>query len=183
MVYRLAVSTGLRASELRSLTPESFDLDAEQPAVAVASAYSKRRRQDLQPIRADLAGLLRPWLARRPVAVPVFGKLPGGTARMLHTDLDAARAQWIRDAKTDAEREQRERMESPTRRIPLHGSKNGSSQTAKHAKWWQMMANGTPIAWPQRQGQKRPTATRRKWLLWQHFPIKKPHPRGCGYGG
>jgi len=67
MVYRLAVSTGLRASELRSLTPESFDLDAEQPAVAVGAAYSKRRRKDLQPIRRDVAELLRSWLAGRPV--------------------------------------------------------------------------------------------------------------------
>ena len=111
MVYRLAVSTGLRASELRSLTPESFDLTADPPAVAVGAAYSKRRRQDLQPIRPDLAALLRPWLAGRREGAPVFGNLPGGTARMLRSDLDAARTQWIASAKTDAEREQRERSD------------------------------------------------------------------------
>ena len=42
MAYRLAVGTGLRVSELRSLTPESFDLKSK--TVTVAAAYSKRRR-------------------------------------------------------------------------------------------------------------------------------------------
>jgi integrase len=108
MVYRLALGSGFRASELRSLTPESFDLDSDPPAVTVGAAYSKRRRQDLQPIRRDLADMLRPWLA---AGVPVFGKLPGGTARMLRTDLDAARAKWIDDAKTDAECDARQRSD------------------------------------------------------------------------
>jgi integrase len=59
MVYRLAFGTGFRAKELRSLTPESFELDGDTPAVIVA-AYSKHRRQDRKPIRQDLADLLRP---------------------------------------------------------------------------------------------------------------------------
>ena len=55
MLYTLAVSTGLRAGEIRSLTPTSFDLDADSPTVTVAAAYSKRRREDVQPIRGDFA--------------------------------------------------------------------------------------------------------------------------------
>jgi len=35
MLYRLTVGTGFRAGELRSLTPESFELDAEPPTVTV----------------------------------------------------------------------------------------------------------------------------------------------------
>jgi integrase len=107
MVYMLALGTGFRASELRSLTPESFDLDADPPTVAINAAYSKRRRQDLQPIRRDLVELLRPWLAGRPARVPVFGKLPGGTARMLRKDLEAARQVWLAEATTDVERQRR----------------------------------------------------------------------------
>jgi hypothetical protein len=44
MLYELAVETGLRANELRSLTRASFDFDV--PAVTLQAAYSKRRRVD-----------------------------------------------------------------------------------------------------------------------------------------
>jgi integrase len=64
MAYRVALGTGFRAKELRSLTPASFDLDADPPTVTVTAGYSKRRRLDVQPIRPDLAELLRPWLAK-----------------------------------------------------------------------------------------------------------------------
>ena len=47
MLYQLAMATGLRSSELRSLTPISFDLDASPPTVAIAAGYSKRRRHDI----------------------------------------------------------------------------------------------------------------------------------------
>ncbi len=44
LLYRVAVETGLRAGELRSLTRVSCDLDASEPTVTVAAGYSKRRR-------------------------------------------------------------------------------------------------------------------------------------------
>ena len=96
-----------RAGELRSLKLASFDLDSDPPTVTVDAAYSKRRRQDVQPIRPDLAELLRPWLAKRSAEGLVFGNLPGGTARMLRSDLAAARKMWISDAKNDPEEQAR----------------------------------------------------------------------------
>jgi integrase len=111
MVYRLALGTGFRANELRSLTPESFDLEGDAPTVSIAAGYSKRRRQDVQPIRADLAALLRPWLAAKPPRQRLFGKLPGNTARMLRGDLDAARAAWIDASRTDEAKAERERSD------------------------------------------------------------------------
>jgi integrase len=112
MVYRLALGTGFRADELRSLKPSSFDLDSDPPTVTVDAAYSKRRRQDVQPIRSDLTEILRPWLAEQPVGALVFGNLPGGTARMLRSDLAAARKKWIADAENDGEeQDRRERSE------------------------------------------------------------------------
>ncbi len=51
MLYMLATETGLRSSELRSLTLESFVLDGQYPTVTVAAAYSKHRRKDVQPVR------------------------------------------------------------------------------------------------------------------------------------
>jgi integrase len=104
MCYRLALSTGFRAKELRSLTPESFDLGGALPVVIVAAAYSKRRRVDRQPIRQDLADVLRPWLAGKPAGERLFGRLPGGTARMLRADLDAARRAWLKEAPSDEAR-------------------------------------------------------------------------------
>lgn len=55
--YRLAMATGLRASELRSLTRRSFDLDAA--TVSVQACYSKRRRRDVLPLPEWLVEALR----------------------------------------------------------------------------------------------------------------------------
>jgi len=111
MVYRLALGTGFRAKELRSLTPASFDLDATPPTVSVTAACSKRGRTDCQPIRQDLADLLRDWLDGRPTGEPLFASLPGNTARMLRSDLAAARKGWIKEATTPEETATREKSD------------------------------------------------------------------------
>ena len=55
MIYRLALGTGLRAKELRSLTPESFDLQSDPPALTLKAAHSKHpRRRTTDP--AGLGG-------------------------------------------------------------------------------------------------------------------------------
>ncbi len=90
-LYRLALGTGFRANELRTLSPERFDLDANTPTVTVAAAYSKRRRDDVQPIRPDLAEALRPWLATKPPGRPIFGNLTKHTNLLIQADLEAAR--------------------------------------------------------------------------------------------
>jgi integrase len=111
MVYRLALGTGFRAKELRSMTPASFDLDADPPTVTVTAAHSKRRRTDAQPIRRDLAERLRPWLAGRPRDERLFARLPKNTARMLRSDLKAARATWIEGAGSDREKAERKKSD------------------------------------------------------------------------
>ncbi len=110
MLYRLAVGTGLRAGELASLTPASFDLASEPPAIAVKAAYSKRRRDDRQPIRRDLADTLRPWLATKPAGAPVLA-MPARTADMIRSDLRRARALWLREGTDPAERRRRNRSD------------------------------------------------------------------------
>ena len=72
MLYRVATGTGFRVSELRSLTPSSFRLDDDPPAVVLQAAYSKRRREDIQPIRHDLGDLLRAWMNGKPTDTPAF---------------------------------------------------------------------------------------------------------------
>lgn len=90
MLYRIALGTGFRAGEIRSLTLQAFRLDDAPPSIAVAAAYSKHRRDDVQPIRPELAGALRPWLAARPGDGPVFGSMSSHTNLMIRADLEAA---------------------------------------------------------------------------------------------
>ena len=110
MAYRLAVGTGFRASELRSLKPESFDLAGGHPTVTVAAAYSKHRKDDVQPIGPDLAGTLVEWLRGKPRRLPVLG-LPPKTAEMMRKDLAEARTKWLEEASTPAQRQEREQSD------------------------------------------------------------------------
>ena len=114
MLYRLAVETGLRSTELRSLTVGSFAFDTDPPSVTVGAAYSKHRREDVQPIRPELAADLRKLFA---------GKMPGAIAfrsakgshlgGMIRSDLAAARAAWIAEAAADPT-EQKRRENDPS---------------------------------------------------------------------
>ncbi len=117
MLYRMAAMTGLRADELASLTPASFDLKADPPTVTIAAGYSKHRREDVLPLHLDLAARLRQWLterersqddqrailslnraadAKRERLFP--GTWPGKAAEMLRIDLDAAEIAYETDA-------------------------------------------------------------------------------------
>ena len=99
MLYRVAVSTGFRWSELASLTVGSFDLDAETPTVTVSAAYSKRRREDVQPLPADLAAdLIVHFGARLPSARAFNMPKTRMGADMMRADLKAARAAWLKAA-------------------------------------------------------------------------------------
>ena len=103
MCYRLAAATGFRASELRSLTTDSFDLDAVPPTCTVEAGYSKRRKRDVQPLPAALVEPLRAWLAGFDLGERVFSGIAGDTARMLRSDLTAARAAWLRASEQEPE--------------------------------------------------------------------------------
>lgn len=110
MCYRVAAGSGLRANELRSLTPESFNLNADPPTIIVKAGYSKRRQNDLQPISNGLSELLSPWLEKKSAGSSVFA-LPDKTAKMLHRDLKAARQAWLNEAKTEAAKSYREKSD------------------------------------------------------------------------
>ncbi len=92
-LYATACGTGFRAAALASLTPESFDLDADPPTVTLPARRNKSRKTRVQPLPADVAELLRDYLADKPAGRPVWG----GTwakdykgAEMLRLDLEAA---------------------------------------------------------------------------------------------
>jgi integrase len=89
VLYVLAARTGLRASELASLSPDSFDFGA--PSVTVEAAYSKHRRQDVQPLPADVADLLRRYVEGKPAHARLWpSSWPRRAAEMLRHDLVAA---------------------------------------------------------------------------------------------
>ncbi len=98
MLYRVATGTGFRKSELASLTRGCFNLGSRPPTVVVAAGYSKRRREDVQPIRSDLAALLKRWIKTRPDGEPVFSTMPEKLVHMIERDLRRARDMWVREA-------------------------------------------------------------------------------------
>jgi integrase len=96
LVYRLAVATGLRYSELSSIRPESFDLSGDRPTVTVTAGYTKNGDPATLPIPSDLAADLPPFLATVPAGSPVF-PLPEKGAKMIRADLARAKISY-RDA-------------------------------------------------------------------------------------
>lgn len=78
MLYRVAAFTGFRASELASLTPESFALDATPPTVTVLAKDAKGRREEAIPLGAAVVAAIRPWLAGKAAGQPLW---PGTWAR------------------------------------------------------------------------------------------------------
>ena len=122
MLYRVAVGTGLRASELASITPESFDLaDPARASVIVEAAYTKNGEQADQPITPDLAAAVAEYLKARTRGEPVW-RIPTRTATMLRRDLAAAREKWLAAAPTPRQQDERERSghltaEDPSGRV------------------------------------------------------------------
>lgn len=97
LIYRFALETGLRASEIRSLTRTSFDLRSDPPTVTVAAGYSKRKHEDTVILRPALAAELKLHLFKKRAGDRIFA-LPERAAEMLRKDLEAAEI----DYKTEA---------------------------------------------------------------------------------
>jgi hypothetical protein len=97
-LYATACGTGFRASALASLTPESFDLSAELPAVTLAARQNKSRKLKVQSLPPDLADLLRDYLRDRPTGQPVWGGTWASDhrgAEMLRGDLETAGIPYV----------------------------------------------------------------------------------------
>lgn len=106
--YRVAAETGFRASEISSLSPESFDLTANPPTVTVSAAYSKHKRMDVQPIRSEFADSLRGFLKGKKRGERLFPLPPKKAALLIRADLEVARARWIAEAPDEASRAKRQ---------------------------------------------------------------------------
>jgi integrase len=89
LCYRLAVASGLRLSEIRSLTRECLDANPERPTITVAACYTKNRKPMTLPLAADVATDLAAYVATMSAGSPIF-RLPEKGATMLRADLEAA---------------------------------------------------------------------------------------------
>ena len=95
-LYLTAMSTGLRVSELASLTPGSFDLKGDRPTVTVMAAYTKNRKMAVQPLPDDVATALAVYLRAKSQSQLVWpGTWIEKAAKMLRIDLEAAKVPYV----------------------------------------------------------------------------------------
>jgi len=112
ILYRVALATGFRASELAALRRRSFDITGDPPTASLAASETKNRKGAVQPLPRWLAELLGPFLELKTPDTPAFN-MPNlyNLAGMLRADLFAAREAWLNDAPTLGEREEREQSD------------------------------------------------------------------------
>lgn len=100
LLYRFAAETGLRANEIRNLKVRDFDFD--NLTVTAKAGYSKRRRDDVQPLRPDMAALLKDFFTGKMPNVKAFGgtckQLTKRTSDMIKVDLADAGIPYGDDA-------------------------------------------------------------------------------------
>ena len=96
LLYSIALQTGLRSNELRSLTLGKLHLDKKPPFVLVPSRSTKNKKPARQYLTQTLAGEFQDHAKSRPHGSPLFD-LPHETdmALMLRQDLENARRDWI----------------------------------------------------------------------------------------
>lgn len=90
LLYRLAIETGLRWSELRSLTKASFDLDGEYPNVTIKPEDEKAGRGATLNLRAELTEALKEYLTFQPSDARAFPMWIDKGADMIRRDMEAA---------------------------------------------------------------------------------------------
>ena len=110
-LYDLAIQTGLRSNEIRSLTSGNLYLEGPKPYVTCDGGDTKNSKDAKQYIRSDLAAELNTLVASNSPTASVFS-LPHETdmAELLRTDLATAREQWIKNAEADSQEHSRRRQ-------------------------------------------------------------------------
>lgn len=95
-LYACACGTGFRAGGLAGLTPERFHLDDEVPTVTLSVRRDKSRKGKVQPLPADVAELMRGYLAGKPAGKPIWGTgWATHGAEMLRADLADAGIPYV----------------------------------------------------------------------------------------
>ena len=120
LLYAVAIQTGLRSNELRSLVLGSLHLDVEPPYITCKADTTKNRTFARQYIREDLAQELAAHSATVSAKQPVFQLPPARRmANMLREDLNDARQAWLDEVASDAA-EQARRVQSDFLSVENH---------------------------------------------------------------
>jgi integrase/recombinase XerD len=131
-LYLTAAATGFRASELASMTPDSFNLDGDAPTATVQASCTKNRKLAVQPLPLDVAQTLLDYLADKPAGAALWpGKWRRKAVFMIRADLKEARRKWLsgfQDARQRAEAEQSDVLayrDSEGRYADFHSLRHG----------------------------------------------------------
>ena len=119
LIYELAVNTGLRRDEIKSLTRNSFDF--ERLSVRVDAKDTKNKKAALLPVKAALMDRIKQHLSAKLPTAPAFN-IPQAAAILIKKDMQAARQQWI-DAVKDNPKEHRRRSDSDFLEVITHEGK------------------------------------------------------------
>lgn len=95
LLYRTATETGLRWSELRSLTRASFDFTTDTATITIKAEDAKNRKNDTLPLRPDLASDLKAHMALFLPNAKAFPGMGNRGAKMLQVDLKATSVPYI----------------------------------------------------------------------------------------
>ncbi|MGN6545921.1 MAG: site-specific integrase, partial [Aureliella sp.] len=106
LMYRVAIETGLRSSELRSLTRAALHLSGAEPYVRVKASITKNSKEAKQYVSDSLAAELTKRVKTKLPGARVFNVVSRmEMARTLRSDLADARKLWLKTVKDDHEKE------------------------------------------------------------------------------
>jgi integrase len=94
LVYKLAIQTGLRSNELKSLTKSSFDFI--EGTVTVQAGYTKNKETAVIDLKRQTAEELKIYLANKLPHMNAFA-MPDQPVKMLKKDLKAAKIPYKTD--------------------------------------------------------------------------------------
>jgi integrase len=95
-LYLTACATGLRASELASISPDSFELDGDPPTATVASGSTKNGKLAVQPLPPDVVDVMHGYLQGKKTGQPVWpGSWSSDAVEMIRPDLAEAGIPYV----------------------------------------------------------------------------------------
>ena len=94
LVYRLALESGLRANEIRTLTVSSFDFEGR--TVTAQAGYTKNKRTATLPLKSQTAETLKSYLSGKLPSIKAFS-IPDKPSNMIKKDLAAAKIPYKTD--------------------------------------------------------------------------------------